>query len=87
MLTKHTIKGTAYKHLFNSEIERLIENYADENKLKLQSAFSRSDYEFYSEERPEIWGFIYHIVFLARPKTTDEILGEQIEFHIKQLQK
>ena len=84
--TKHTIYTEKERSLFNSEIESLIIQYAEENKLSLPKVFDRRDYEFFFQQCPTRRDIQYEIVFLARPKTADEILGDQIEFQIKQLE-
>jgi hypothetical protein len=73
-------------HLFNSQMERLIFNYCKENDLILPDNFSREHYQFYSRLIPELH-LEYSILFLARPKTPDDLLREQIEFQIQHLEK
>jgi hypothetical protein len=73
-------------HLFNSQIERLIFNYCKQNDLILPDNFSREHYQFYSQHIPESY-LNYSILFLARQKTSDELLREQIEFQIQHLEK
>jgi len=85
MLSKYNFTTTAQRSLFNSEIERMISKYAELNNLKLPGTFSRSDYEFFHRIEPNLPGINYKIIFTARPKTADEVLGEQIEFQIKHL--
>ena len=85
--TNHKFKGIAPRQLFNSEIEREIKCYANKNNLIIPSAFCRQDYEFYSEQSPQFMGIRYVVIFLARPKTPDEILRSQIEFQIKQMEQ
>ena len=77
----------ANRLLRSFEIEVEIKKFSNDNNLKLPSAFCQQDYESFRQELPQYPGFKYHILFLARPKTADEILGEQIEFQIKQLEQ
>ena len=74
----------SHTHLFNSQIERLIINYCEQNDFILPDNFSREDYEFYSRYIPESY-LEYSILFLASKKTPDELLREQIEFQIQHL--
>lgn len=71
--------------LFNSEIERIIIEFADKNNLKLPDDFKRSHYRFFQQMHP--FGVEYSFLFQARKKTDSEMLREQIEFQIKQLEK
>ncbi|MGM8362107.1 hypothetical protein ACSV4D_09355 [Flavobacterium sp. ARAG 55.4] len=75
------------RHLFNSEIERLIIEYCKENDLILPQDFSRRHYVFYSRQEPWFMGVEYSILFQARLKTEDDVLREQIEFQIKQMEQ
>jgi hypothetical protein len=71
--------------LFNSEIERIIIEFSDKNNLSLPDNFKRNHYRFFTQMHP--WGIEYSFLFQARKKASDEVLREQIEFHIQQLQK
>ena len=77
----------ATRHLFNSQIERLIIEYCEENDLILPTDFKRRDYVFYSQVSPQFMGVEYSILFQATAKNEDDILREQIEFQIKQLEQ
>ncbi|MBP4139650.1 hypothetical protein [Flavobacterium geliluteum] len=83
---EHTLTVQAYGSLFNSEIENYIKQAAIKNNLVLNGSFGRSDYVFYFDAYPTNHLIKYTIKFMARPKTADEILAEQIEFQIKQLE-
>jgi len=73
-------------HLFNSQMEKLIIEYCQENDLILPDNFRRCHYEFFTRQEPHFY-LQYSFVFLAKIKTQDDILREQIEFQIKQLEK
>lgn len=74
----------ANSHLFNSELECFIIEFAKQNDLILPDNFSRHDFNFYSRQTPH--AFIeYSIVFKARLKTSDDLFREQIEYLIKRL--
>ena len=84
--TKHFFFKKSDRSLFNSEIEILIQRFAELNNLVLPCLFCRHDYEFISYVDPTKYEIDYKIIFRARPKTVDDILVEQIEFQIKQLE-
>lgn len=69
--------------LFNSQIERIIIEFADKNNLILPDDFRRNHYRFFSQMQP--YGVEYAFLFQARKKTDSDILREQIEFQIQQL--
>ena len=70
--------------LFNSEIEKIIIEFANQNNLSLPDEFERCHYRFFQQISP--WGIEYSFLFQARKKTESEILREQIEFQIRQLE-
>lgn len=85
-LNKFQFKIIRNSHLFISEIENLIFNFCEQNGLILPDDFSRRHYEFFRLQNPEAFKE-YLIVFLARKKTSDDLIREQIEFQIQQLEK
>lgn len=84
--TKHFFFTKNDRSLFNSEIESLIQRFADLNNLLLPYSFCRHDYEFISYADPTKREIDYKITFIARPKTPDDILCEQLEYQIKNLE-
>lgn len=83
---KHQFCLEKERHLFNTEIENTIKEYAEKNSLLLPENFNRNHYDFFSRQDVMKMEIEYKIVFLACSKTNDDVLREQIEFQIKQLE-
>ena len=81
---EYNIRYLSNGMLFNSEIERIIIDFANENDLILPDDFKRNDYKFFQQMHP--YGVEYSFLFQARKKTESEILREQLEFQIRQLE-
>lgn len=78
-LEHHKIKVLCFKLPFKSEVDNLIKEYCSEHQL----IFEGNDYKTFWEHNPT--GIDYHISFLARKKTSDDLLGEQLEYFISNL--
>lgn len=85
--TKHQTIFNSYEPLFKYELESKIRKFAFLNNLLLPSDFGTSPiYEIFHCEFPDQRFNEYKIIFLARIKTPDDILGEQLEYQIKNLE-
>jgi hypothetical protein len=83
--TKHEARFNSHYPLFIWELNSKIRKFVFINNLLLPGDFSTHPYSLYQSESPDL-RFQYYVIFLARVKTPDDILGEQIEYQIKNLE-
>ncbi|MBS7232478.1 hypothetical protein KHA90_15775 [Flavobacterium psychroterrae] len=83
--TKHEARFNSHYPLHKYELNMKIRKFVYVNNLLLPGDFSTHPYSLYQSESPDR-GFEYAVIFLARVKTPDDILREQLEYQIKNLE-
>lgn len=84
----HRIYVESLRVFYASEVESEIINHAEKNDLILPSDFHKSHYKYFGRnDRPHTHLWLTTIEFLARKRTPDDSLREQIEFQIKELER
>lgn len=83
--TNHVAVFNSHEPLHKYEVERKLRKFIFVNNLLLPGDFSKCPYGLYQSGSPG-QGFEYGVIFLARIRTPDDILREQLEYQIKQLE-